>query len=410
MGRLTALAACGMACAALACAEEGRPGPAVRDSAGVRLVENATADTAWGGATAWRAVPDLTIGGDSLESYRFGQIGDVAVTSTGDIVVIDQTLAQLRIFDRNGSFLRAFSREGRGPGELSRFSNAILVGAGDSLLVPDPRDRRITVFAPDGSVGRVIPTSKLPQGKSWLLLDDGRVLQRALTTSRDADGAFAFWDAMMRVAADGSTADTLFIFDHTKTPLGGPGKIRIALIVNNPSWARLGDGRIVWSALDRDYLSVHDSTGRVVGRYERAQWQTRPVTPADMETMRELLRAKMRALGGSPDIADSPRVEAPPLFPAITAVRAGPGGTIWVQRMGDVASIDPMALNASERSDFFGGSTWDVLEGDGRYAGSIELPRRFRVFRIIDDAIYGAARDEDGVEQVVRLRLRRGSA
>ena len=411
--RLTsrALVCVSLSCFALACDDRGaggREGVAVRDSSGVRVVHNTMADAPWGGASPWRAVPDLAIGSDSAESYRLGQVGDVAVTSTGDIVVIDQSVAQLRVFDRNGAFRRLFSRDGRGPGELSRFSSAVLVGDGDSLFVPDPSDRRITVFAPDGSFGRVIPTTTLPQGKSWLLLDDGRVLQRGSTTSRDAEGAFAFWDAMMRVAADGSAADTLFVFDHAQTPIGGPGKIRIALIVNSPSWARLPDGRIVWSALDRDFLSVHDSTGRVVGRYTRGEWRTRPVTDADKTAMRELLRVKLRALGGDAGAADSPMVEAPPIFPSITAVRAGPGGTIWVQRMGDVASIDPMAINAAERSDFFGGSTWDVLEGDGSYAGSIELPPRFRIFRVTDDAIYGAARDEDGVEQVLRLALRRG--
>jgi hypothetical protein len=40
--------------------------------------------------------------------------------------------------------------------------------------------------------------------------------------------------------------------------------------------------------------------------------------------------------------------------------------------------------------------------------GAIEMPRRFRSFRMTDDAIYGAARDDDGVERIVRLRLNRG--
>lgn len=70
-------------------------------------------------------------------------------------------------------------------------------------------------------------------------------------------------------------------------------------------------------------------------------------------------------------------------------------------------SADPMALNASERADFFGGADWDVLDGEGRYLGTPTLPPRFRVFRITADAVLGAARDEDGVERVVRLELRR---
>jgi hypothetical protein len=199
----------------------------------------------------------------------------------------------------------------------------------------------------------------------------------------------------------------LFEFDYEKTDLGGPGRLRIQLIVNNPTWTRLEDGRIAWTALDHNYVQVHDSTGRLVSRITSGQWVTREVTDADKAAMVELLRTKLRAIGGDASFADSPQVEAPARFPAITAVRAGPRGTIWVQLMGLVASIDPMAINAPDRADFLGGSTWHVLDGTGRFLGAIELPRRFRIFRVTDDAIVGAARDDDGVERILRLRLDR---
>ena len=98
-------------------------------------------------------------------------------------------------------------------------------------------------------------------------------------------------------------------------------------------------------------------------------------------------------------------MEAPSHFPAITAVRAGPDGTIWVQQMGPVESIDPMAINAPDRADFLGGATWHVLDSTGRFLGAIELPRRFRIFRVKDRTLYGAARDDNGVERVLRLRV-----
>jgi hypothetical protein len=180
------------------------------------------------------------------------------------------------------------------------------------------------------------------------------------------------------------------------------------LLVNNPSWARLADGRIAWTALDRDFVTVVDSRGHPVARFSHAQWKTRPVTPDDRSAMVELLRTKLRMIGGDASFADSPQVEAPPRFPAITAVKAGPDGSIWVQRMGPVRAIDPMAINAPDRADFLGGSIWDVLDKDGHRLGAITLPARFRIFRILPDAVYGAARDDNGVEHIERLRLQRG--
>jgi len=376
-----------------------------RDSAGVRLVVNNTVGAGWSGETPWRVTEELAIGSDTLgDEYRFGRIGDLAVAPNGNIAVIDQLAAVVRVFDTRGRHVRTMGRRGKGPGELSISSNGIYVLPGDSLLVLDPGERRMTVFAPDGTVGRVTALPPTPTGQGWLRLPDGRFLMRGLTIGR-AEGRFTFWDALLSVQADGSATDTLFVFDHAKTDLGGPGRLRVQLIVNNPTWARLGDGRIAWTALDRSYVQVHDSTGRLVSRIRHAAWVTRPVTASDKAAMVELLRIKLTALGGDGSFADSPQVEAPTEFPAISTVRAGPRGTIWVQLMGPVESIDHMAINARDRADFLGGSVWHVLDSLGRFRGAVELPSRFRIFRVTDDALYGTARDDDGVERIVKLRL-----
>jgi hypothetical protein len=77
--------------------------------------------------------------------------------------------------------------------------------------------------------------------------------------------------------------------------------------------------------------------------------------------------------------------------------------------MGPVESIDPMAINAPDRADFLGGSTWHVLDSSGRFLGAIDLPKRFRIFRMRENSVYGAARDDNGVERILRLRLSTGN-
>jgi hypothetical protein len=379
------------------------------DSAGIRLVANQSTDSGWRDTRRWTVTEELVIGTDSGgPELQFGRIGDLAVSAHGDIAVIDQLNGVVRVFDSSGAHRVSIGRSGRGPGELSRSANGIYWLGTDSLLVLDPGERRQTIFRLDGAADTVMPLPQSPTGQGWVRLGAGDLLMRGLTISR-VDGRFNFWDALLRVRGDGSVADTLFEFDYTKTDLGGPGRLKIQLLVNNPSWARLSDGRIAWTALDRDFVQVHDSTGRVIGRITSAQWVSREITPADRTAMVELLRTKLRAIGGDASFADSPQVEAPPLFPAITAVRAGPRGTIWVQLMGPVETIDPMAINAPDRADFLGGSSWHVLDSTGAFLGKLELPPRFRPFRIMENAVYGAARDDDGVERVMRLRLSIGS-
>ena len=381
----------------------------ITDSAGIRVVANHAAGEGWQESPRWSVTQDLAIGSDSgAAEYQFGRIGDLAVAPNGDIAVIDQLNGVIRIFDRTGTHRVSLGRSGRGPGELSRSANGVYWLGADSLLLLDPGERRQTIFRLGGTVDTVLPLPAAPTGQGWSRLGAGDLLMRGLTISR-VEGRFNFWDALLKVRGDGSVADTLFEFDYVKTDLGGPGRLRIQLLVNNPSWARLSDDRIAWTALDRDFVQVHDSTGRIVSRITSSKWVTREITPADRTAMVELLRVKLRSIGGDASFADSPQVEAPTHFPAITAVRAGPEGTIWVQLMGPVESIDPMAINAPDRADFLGGSTWHVLDSTGEFMGAIELPRRFRPFRMTDDAIYGAARDDDGVERILRLRLSKGS-
>ena len=395
-------------CILIAACASGDSDTIVTDSAGVRLVANQPAGEGWLESPRWSVTQDLAVGTDSGPAeLQFGRIGDLAVSPDGDIALIDQLNGVVRVFDVTGTHRASIGRSGKGPGELSRSANGIYWLGSDTLLVLDPGERRQTVFRLDGTVDTILPLPATPTGQGWSRLGDGDLLMRGLTISR-VEGRFTFWDALLKLRGDGSAPDTLFEFDYAKTDLGGPGQLRIQLLVNNPSWARLADGRIAWTALDRDFVQIHDAAGRVVSRITSSQWVTREITAADKQAMVELLRVKLRAIGGDASFADSPQVEAPVRFPAITAVRAGPRGTIWVQLMGPVESIDPMAINAPDRADFLGGATWHVLDSTGEFMGAIEMPRRFRSFRMTDDAIYGAARDDDGVERIVRLRLNRG--
>lgn len=356
----------------------------------------------------WRTVrEDLTIGGESDDPrYIFGRVADVAVDSRGRIYALDQQAQEIKVYDAGGGFIHAVAGPGRGPGELSRWANAVLIGVGDTLYAPDYAQTRINVFAPDGAYVRAISVPARPGGQSWTLLPDGRFLFRGTTTSRDAEGRFQTWDALLVTGADNAAQlDTLVPFDYPHTQLGTRQNLRVPLIVNSPFWARLDDGTLVWSALDQEQVYVHDAAGGLIRVIDHAGWNRRPTSPGDHAAMVELLREKLQRLGGDVAAADGPAVESPEWLPAITGIHAGPENTIWVQRMGDVASIDPMSINANDRVDGLGGPQWDVFDVQGERLGMVRLPDRFRIRRIVGETVYGVAKDALDREAVTRLRL-----
>jgi hypothetical protein len=92
----------------------------VRDSAGVRIVENAR--PVWAPAEALRLSlsPALVIGTRPEPSYELSRVAGAARLSDGRIVIADGGSLQLRFFDSQGVFSNAVGGPGEGPGEFRR--------------------------------------------------------------------------------------------------------------------------------------------------------------------------------------------------------------------------------------------------------------------------------------------------
>jgi hypothetical protein len=105
---------------------------------GTRLVRNTSAG-AWAleRAEPWRVEEDLRIGQLQGEpQYTFASIGLVQPTADGSIWVFETSVPELRLFDRDGRFVRAVGRRGQGPGEFSQGACAF-AGPNGEIWVED---------------------------------------------------------------------------------------------------------------------------------------------------------------------------------------------------------------------------------------------------------------------------------
>ncbi|HYW07328.1 MAG TPA: hypothetical protein VE913_10250, partial [Longimicrobium sp.] len=206
------LAACGAA--------KGRESSAtVRDSAGVRIVENRGAGTL--GWTVEEA-PMLDIGGDG-EAALF-QVTDAKRLRDGRIVIASAGSHELRIHAADGRLMRGVGREGKGPGE---FASPFWVGTlrGDSIGVWDAGLGRLTVFTAAGEYARVTPSLSslglfpLAQGA----LADGRLVVAAGGSGAAMKPGAATRDTQAYVVLghDGTVADTLGRFPATEMVMVG---------------------------------------------------------------------------------------------------------------------------------------------------------------------------------------------
>lgn len=378
------------------------PGTVV-DSAGVAIVANPS-EPLWGPDERWSVIEDLVIVPDEARPETlFGYVADLAVDAQGRIHVLDQQAQAVRTFGPDGTPSGSIGGPGEGPGELGRFAFSLLA-RGDTLLVVDWGQVRLSRFSTDGAF---LSAERLPvagAARSWWVAGPEGPWLRTLERYLDDAGRWRGRDLVQRYLGPGAT-DTVATLEYAETDLGGPQAPLLPLVVNAPAWTPLPDGRLAWLALEEGRLRIHGADGSLERIVTGAAWERRAPTAEDIAALEEKMGDKLEMLGGSRDALRQVTVVSPATLPAVTSVLAGPEGTIWVQRMGPVQAIHPMALNSPDPPTAFGGATWDVLDAEGRWLGPVELPAAFRLMRLTDEALYGVGRDAFDADRVVRLRL-----
>jgi len=133
----------------VACSNSARePAPQVTvdtlASGAVRVSSSAAG--AWRAGEEWRLVEELRLGsveGDGLDV--FGEVHALEVDELGRIYVLDALAHEIRVFEADGTSIRAVGNRGSGPGELLQPA-ALTWGPDGNLWVLDFGNGRWTVF------------------------------------------------------------------------------------------------------------------------------------------------------------------------------------------------------------------------------------------------------------------------
>jgi hypothetical protein len=380
-----------------ACAgAEAGPSAAVRDSAGVTIVEN---PAALAEREAWTVAAEPTVAIGVLEGderYQFSRVGSGVRLSDGRIVVANGGTHELRYYDASGAHLVSVGRQGEGPGE---FQGLELITAlpGDSLAAYDFNLRRISFFDSSGAFVRSVlldftegypsPVGRFADG-SWLS-------SRGFTFSPGDDGSDVIRDTvpLMVFGADGALRDTAGVFPGVEVYLQSEG---------GAAWASsLPFGRTTEVAVSGSrFYAGHTE------RYEIARY-----TPEGApELIIRLGRAAVPVGGVDVDRLKAERLEnanptwrqrtermfadmpLPGTFPAFGDLMADPDGHLWV--------LDYPRPGEDARR-------WTVFSSEGRALGFVATPPGLRVLEIGRDHVLGVWLDDLDVEHVRLYRLER---
>ncbi len=386
-------------------------GPLVQDSAGVRIITN-VGQGAWG-ADGWRLEEELRIGVDQGDpELQFGMLVGVDADDQGRIVTLDQQATRVRIFDADGTLLRAFGRAGGGPGELSQqlaITTGVFFDAEGAVAVPDMGNMRIARFSPEGEalespripVEQGIPLLFRRAADRSLLVQLRQMAIPGMTEAPEGPG-----DRIVRLSPGSAEGETLRTMAAGETFTMGPdGMPRFRIFSPEPVWEILSDGRVVTGTNDEYSLALRNGDQTTIVR--RAV-ERRPVSERQRNEMRNMFRQSFED-SGQPIPAEVIEqllsgIEFEDHWPALSSILAGPEGTLWVQRVSPDLDLDAITMEDLQ-SGRIGSPDWDVFDNRGEYLGVVTTPRGFVPQRFVGDALYGVHHDELGIQRVVRLAL-----
>jgi hypothetical protein len=385
----------------------------ITDSAGVAIVENPALGM-WTPEQAWTVTEALRIGtAEGEPEYQFGALTGLAVAGDGRIVVLDGQGRHLKVFAPHGKYERTIGGPGGGPGEIGAAGAQIVMAPGDTLVVSDFGNQRVSLYLVDGTFVRSFPQN-FADGMAfrWEVADDGRIVAQLRRFAFPGSTAPPdTMDAIVVRRLDGSTGDTLMRVPSGKTVSFSGGAPEWNLFVPEPLWGLWGD-RILYGVSDKYRIGVY-GPGAKLERVIAKPFTLPPVTDVDQTTIKKAFEKIFRAQGVPPQLAAQlmNNVHFASHYPAFGqgGMVAGPDGSIFVQLVRPISMMSEQEREALDLQSGGGGSPdWDVFDRDGRYLGVVTMPPRFQPARFIGDRIYGIQRDELDVQYVVVLNLVKG--
>ena len=381
----------------------GGTGVHLRDSAGIRITENAPPPG--GSRLPWRigAEPAVTIGrAEGDEPYLLYRVLDALRLADGRIVVLNGGTQELRVFDGDGTHLATWGGSGDGPGEF-RSLWAIEPWRGDSIAAWYGPRRGITLFAGTGSFGRNIvferdenspagmpfnPKATGPGG-AILVSQEPHNFETVEVQIRDPEGRIAASLGThpgddRYIANEGTERATMYyppfsaravqkawgdLFVHAST---GQHEIR----------AHASDGSL--ARIVRLGVAPRVPTQAHIDAYidDQLSWIPPELPPDEAERYLARQRRAWEAV---------PPAEFLPAFNSMIADRVG---HLWLEEFEPPGEERP-------------GARWTVLDPEGRVLGWVETPDGLEIYEIGADYLLGDTWDEFGLEYVQLWSLER---
>lgn len=362
-------------------------------------------------------VTELRVGSlDGPEETTFGNILAVRPAPDAGLVVYDQQVPAVRLFDAEGTFVRNVSVKGGGPGEFGHLNGIAALPDGRWVLW-DAAGPRLNIHTPDGTFARSVRLSAGGTFGQGMLFADaaGKLYLDAVVWRDSADGSISKRGLIVLDTA-GTVLDTLPYLDwgdppnvvKARSPDGGatntwhvpfmPSSVtrlrRTGGVASGPSDPyRL---YLIPGRSERPILIEREHVPAAVSSDERTYYT------AQIETAMRRLDPTWRWSG--PAIPQSK--------PAYRDIEVGLDGRIWVELSTAAEPIPEAELpplvpgqSSDSRRTTRARTAYDVYTPGGALLGRVILPWGTSISTSAGDLVWGTMTDSMDVPYAVRFRI-----
>ena len=338
----------------------------------------------------------------------FSLIGGIRELDDGRVLVSDALEEKLYVLDAELKGAETISRKGQGPDEY-RQPDGLFAWPGDSTMMVDLGNGRMTIIGSDYGFGRTVPVVQTEEMGLQIIIPEGVDGAGYLYYEPRGGGMIRDSADIVRWRSDSETEAEpvvrIKLRDVTERTSGGANdmrqEIRPVPLSPEDGWSVGPDGSVAVVRAGDYHVDWVRPDGSVVSG-SPVPFDPVPVEAADKEAWAEDLaangmmmmvsnengqmNASMRRGGGRTPGVDGfawPEVK-PPFAPE--SVRVDPAGYVWVER--HVPAGDSPVL--------------DVFDGEGNQVASLAIPVRSSLRAFGDGTLYLTRRDDLGFQWLER--------
>jgi hypothetical protein len=322
----------------------------------------------------------------SPENLDLTTVTGLAADTRGNLYLADFPSLRVIVLSAAGEPLRIFGRRGGGPAEF-QFIRSLQLLAGDSLLVYDEGQNRVTVFPPASdsaayTLNLAVTTGLAPPYQLHRLPGSGGFIAAYTRPFQPSDNphddaarhaTLRLLDSAGRVRRD----SVLLLPGESYLVARNPGRVAVAVSpFGRRSVFDVGvDGRVYHGSGDSSMVSVYSPEGRRVAGF-RIPWRPEAVTREQVDTLAQ-------AMGQA--FSRTVHTNAPETWGSVHRLMVD-GRTVWVEQGGTRRRLI-------------------ALDGAGRVTGVVDLPPDFEPRLVRGGRLYGVHKSLDGVSRVLVYRL-----